>query len=137
MKRLFAILTAFVLFSCAAIGLQISDNATTVLQRSATSTVGYLIAKNNPGHVDGILLWHRAFQSMGDLGSVQIAFRDGMGRLASMVSGDPYLQLQIQNAMSLLEISAEGPQADADIGKYKDVVDAFMAGVMASRAEGV
>lgn len=132
MNRFISILTVFVLVSCAGIGVQISEDATTVLQKSAISTVGYLIAKNNPSHVDDMLAWYNIFQGQTNLADVQAVYKDGINKLSAMISNDPYLQLQVRNAMSLLEISVDGPQTDLGIGKYKEVVDSFMAGVVAA-----
>jgi len=116
---------------CAGVGVQISDNATTVLQNSATSTVGYLIVKNNPQFRDPMVEWYQVFKGANTLISVQSMFQEGIAKLSQSVSHDPFLTLQIQNAITLLEINVEGPQTELDIGKYQAVVDAFMMGVMA------
>ena len=131
MKKLLVILLAISLIACAGIGVQLSDNATTVLQNSATSTVGYLIVKNNPQFRDPITQWYMLFREADDLMTVQTMFRDGIEKLAKSVSDDPYLSMQIANAMTLLEINFDGPQIELDIGKYQGIVDAFMMGVMA------
>ena len=131
MKKLLVILLAISLIACAGIGVQLSDNATTVLQNSATSTVGYLIVKNNPQFRDPITQWYMLFKEADDLMTVQTMFRDGINKLAKSVSNDPFLSMQIANAMTLLEINFDGPQIELDIGRYQGVVDAFMMGVMA------
>jgi len=131
MKKLLVILLAISLIACAGIGVQLSDNATTVLQNSATSTVGYLIVKNNPQFRDPITQWYMLFREADDLMTVQTMFRDGIEKLAKSVSDDPYLSMQIANAMTLLEINFDGPQIELDIGRYQGIVDAFMMGVMA------
>ena len=66
MKKLLVILLAISLIACAGIGVQLSDNATTVLQNSATSTVGYLIVKNNPQFRDPITQWYMLFREADD-----------------------------------------------------------------------
>ena len=131
MKKLLAILLAITLISCAGVGVQLSDNATTVLQNSATSTVGYLIVKNNPQFRDPMVVWYQAFKGVNDLGTVQTMFKEGIAKLSQSVSDDPFLTLQIQNAINLLEISVEGPATELDMGKYQAVVDAFIMGVLA------
>ena len=131
MRKLLVILLAISLIACAGIGVQLSDNATTVLQNSATSTVGYLIVKNNPQFRDPITQWYTLFREADDLMTVQTMFRDGIEKLAKSVSDDPYLSMQIANAMTLLEINFDGPQIELDIGRYQGIVDAFMMGVMA------
>ena len=130
-KRLLIAIMCLGLLGCAGVGIQMSDNATTVLQNSATSTVGYLIVKNNPQFRDPMVEWYKVFKSADSLISVQSMFQEGIEKLSQSVSHDPFLTLQIQNAISLLEINVEGPQTELDIGKYQKVVDAFMMGVMA------
>jgi len=131
MKKLVIILCALALISCAGIGVKLADNSATVLQNSATSTVGYLIVKNNPQFREPMITWYKAFQQAQELTDVQQMFQSGMMKLTSAVSNDPFLTLQIQNAINLLEINVEGPQVPEDIGKYQGYVDAFMMGVMA------
>ena len=134
MKRIRIFLIAILcisMLSCAGVGVQLSDNATTVLQNSATSTVGYLIVKNNPQFRDPITQWYLLFREADDLMTVQTMFQDGVKKLAKSVSDDPFLSMQIASAMTLLEINFDGPQIELDIGRYQAVVDAFMMGVMA------
>jgi len=119
------------MLSCAGVGVQLSDNATTVLQNSATSTVGYLIVKNNPQFRDPMVEWYQVFKGANSLIAVQSMFQEGIAKLSQSVSHDPFLTLQIQNAITLLEISVEGPATELDMGRYQAVVDAFMMGVMA------
>ena len=130
-KRLLIAIMCIALIGCAGIGVQLSDNATTVLQDSATATVGYLIVKNNPQFRDPITQWYMLFKEADDLMTVQTMFKDGINKLAKSVSNDPFLSMQIANAMTLLEINFDGPQIELDIGRYQGIVDAFMMGVMA------
>ena len=132
MKKLVIILCALSLIACAGVGLKLSDNATTVLQDSAISTVGYLIVKNNPKFKQPIQDWYVTFQGASTLPTIQTMFKEGLNKLASSVSDDPYLTMQIQNAMQLLEINVDGPQVEADIAKYQGYVQAFMMGVLAA-----
>ena len=132
MKKIVTILCALALVSCAGMGIHISDNATSVLQDSAISTVGYLIVKNNPKFKQPIQDWYVTFQGASTLPTIQSMFKEGLNKLASSVSDDPYLTMQIQNAMQLLEINADGPQVEADIEKYQGYVRAFMMGVLAA-----
>ena len=136
MKKIIVILMAFFLvFGCAGFEVKIDkENAATVLQKSATSTVGYLIAKNNRKYIGEILDWYYQFKNFQKLGDIQTAFRDGKAKLASLISDDPFLQLQIQNAMSLLELSGDGPQVPSEIERYIDAVDWFMLGVLAAQS---
>ena len=134
MKRIRIFLIAILciaMLSCAGVGVQLSDNATTVLQNSATSTVGYLIVKNNPQFRDPMVEWYQVFKGANSLIAVQSMFQEGIAKLTQSVSHDPFLTLQIQNAITLLEISVEGPATELDMGRYQAVVDAFMMGVMA------
>jgi len=130
-KRLLIAIMCISMLSCAGVGVQLSDNATTILQNSATSTVGYLIVKNNPQFRDPITQWYLLFREADDLMTVQTMFKDGVEKLAKSVSDDPFLSMQIASAMTLLEINFDGPQIELDIGRYQGVVDAFMMGVMA------
>jgi len=118
------------IIGCAGLGINLANNATTVLQNSATSTVGYLIVKNNPKFRDPMVQWYQTFKTVKDLTSIQTMFKEGIAKLSQSVSSDPFLTLQIQNAISLLEINVEGPQTELDIGKYQGIVDAFMMGVL-------
>jgi len=133
MKKLKLALCAVLVLAflgCAGMSVGISNNANTVLQNSAISTVGYLIVKNNPQFRNPMAEWYLAFQGVNDLGTVQTMFQDGITKLSQSVSHDPFLTMQIQNALSLLEINVKGPQIELDIGKYQGIVDAFMMGVM-------
>ena len=130
-KRLLIAIMCISMLSCAGVGVQLSDNATTILQNSATSTVGYFIVKNNPQFRDPITQWYLLFREADDLMTVQTMFKDGVEKLAKSVSDDPFLSMQIASAMTLLEINFDGPQIELDIGRYQGVVDAFMMGVMA------
>ena len=123
------IILAFV--ACAGVGVKVSDDAVSVLQNSATATVGYLIVKNNPKYRDPMVQWYQTFKGVQDLPTVQAMFKEGIAKLSQSVSHDPFLTMQIQNAISLLEINVEGPQTELDLGKYQKIVDAFMMGVMA------
>jgi len=93
--------------------------------------VGYLIVKNNPQFRDPMVEWYQVFKGANTLIAVQSMFQEGIAKLSQSVSHDPFLTLQIQNAISLLEISVEGPATELDIGRYQGIVDAFMMGVMA------
>jgi hypothetical protein len=131
LKLAFIVVAILALVACSGIGVKVSDDAVSILQNSATSTVGYLIVKNNPKFRDPMVKWYMTFKEANDLSNVQTMFKEGFAKLSQSVSHDPFLTMQIQNAMSLLEINVEGPQTELDIGKYQGVVDAFMMGVMA------
>ena len=135
MKRIIVILmAAFLLFGCAGMELGIDkEAASTVLQQSATSTVGYLIAKNNRTYIPQILDWYYQFKTYKEIGDIQDAFQEGRVKLSRLISDDPFLQLQIQNAMTLLKISGDGPQLPSEIDRYIEAVDWFMLGVMAAQ----
>ena len=126
---LISVILLFVV-SCAGLGIKLSDNAVTVLQAEATSTLSYLIAKNNKKHIPKIKEWYSVYENVQTLEDAQKVFKDGMDKLADLIAGDPFLSLQIKNAMNLLEISADGPQLETDLKKYKSVVDSFMLGVI-------
>ena len=131
-KRLLIVIMCLGLLGCAGVGLQFSHDSATILQSSAISTVGYLIVKNNPTYRAPMMEWYKTFQGASTLITVQTMFKEGLDKLASSVSKDPYLTMQIQNAMTLLEINVDGPQVEVDIEKYQGYVNAFMMGVLAS-----
>lgn len=131
LKKMLIGIICLAFVACAGVGINLSDNTITILQQSATSTVGYLIAKNNPSHIDEITTWYQVFCGISELSDAQEIFQDGISQLGELVSDDPYLQLQIKNVLSLLEINIEGPQTIIELGKYRAVVDSFMAGVFA------
>lgn len=132
MTRKMSLMVVLFLFvvSCAGIGVKLSDNAVTVLQAEATSTLSYMIAKNNKQYIPKIKEWYSIYEKVQTVEEAQKAFKDGMAKLSDMIAGDPFLSLQIQNAMNLLDISVEGPQIESDLKKYKSVVDSFMLGVL-------
>ena len=136
MKRiLIAILAIVFLFGCvgcAGIDVKWDNEATiSVIQKSATSTVGYLVAKNNKEYIPDLLEWYSTFNNLEEFVDIQTEYTNGIEKLSELISDDPYLQLQIKNVMSVLEINVEGPAIPEDLGKYKAVVDSFMLGVMA------
>ena len=131
MKKLLIAIMCLGLLGCGTVGLQFSDDSSTILQASAISTVGYLVVKNNPEFRPKMMEWYKTFQGASTLITVQTMFKEGLDKLASSVSKDPYLTMQIQNAMTLLEINVEGPQVEVDIEKYQEYVRSFMMGVTA------
>jgi len=139
MKKLCVILIAvFFLFGCAGMNIGIDNEAVVpILQQSAISTTGYLIAMNNQSYIPKMVEWYSYFQELESFEDVQAAFQAGVGQLSKMISDDPYLQLQIKNAMTLLKINMDGPQAIEELKKYKEVVDSFMSGVMAARVSAL
>jgi hypothetical protein len=118
---------------CAGTQVQLNPDAQQVLERSAVSTVGYLIAKKNPDLSSQLLTWYTGFQAITDLSDFQKVFQDGVKALTGKLVKDPYLQLQISNAMTLIQINAQGPALPAEIQKYKDAVSWFMDGVQAAQ----
>lgn len=126
------LILTLLLIGCAGTGIKLADNSATVLRNSATSTVGYLIVKNNPQFRAPMVEWYKAFQQTQGLTSVQQMFQAGIIQLSNAVSDDPFLILQINNAIKLLEINIDGPQTELDIEKYRIYVDSFMMGVSAA-----
>lgn len=122
---------AVFLIGCAGIGLKISDQADQVIKDGVISTVSYLIIKNNPKFRDPLIKWYEEFLALKDFDNLKSKFKDGIEKLSQSVSHDPYLTMQIQRAMGLIEISPEGPATELDLGKYQHVVDVFMEGVIA------
>jgi len=133
MKKLIAIFIALLFVGCVGLSVKPDNNGITLLQKSAVSTVGYLVAKNNTKHIPDLLRWYDVFNGTKEFVDVQQAFKDGTGKLTALISDDPYLQLQINNAMAMLNISVDGPVIPEELDKYRDTVDLFMSGVKAVR----
>ena len=121
------------LFGCAGFSITPTNDVITVLQASAVSTTGYLIAKNNVEHINSIMNWYSYYKTNKELVDVQTAFQDGMVKLSELISDDPFLQLQVRNSLNLLEVRYDGPQIETEISRYNAVVDNFMAGVIAGQ----
>jgi len=130
MKRVLIAIMCLTLVACAGVGIKLADNAGGVLQTAGISSVGYLIIKNNPQFRDPIVDWYKMFNQVDELGSIKLMFQNGVAKLTQAVSHDPFLTMQIQSAMSMLEISVDGPETEFDISKYRRVVDAFLLGVL-------
>ena len=120
--------------SCSGLGVNWSSDVLTVVQKSTTSTVGYLIAKNNPEYIDDMIKWYTIFNTKDNFVDIQEHFQDGIGKLSALISDDQYLQLQVKNLAELIEITYDGPQIPEEVSKYKMVVDSFMDGVIAAKA---
>jgi len=132
-KKLLVVLMCLGMISCAGVsdvGVTISDDATEILTDGVISAVGYLIVKNNPQLREPLRNWYLDFIELKELDVIQKAYQEGISGLIKSVSHDPFLVMQIQNAMKVVQIDATGPMVELDIGKYQRVVDAFMLGVM-------
>lgn len=133
MRKLISMFIAVMFIGCVGISIKPDADGLTVLQKSAVSTVGYLIAKNNPEYIPDLLKWYAVFQDLDEFVDIQIEYQNGMQKLTALISDDPFLQMQIRNCMSMLKITVEGPVIPEDLEKYSVVVDYFMMGVMAIR----
>ena len=134
MKKLISTLIAVMLISvigCVGVTVKPDINGISMLQKSAISTVGYLVAKNNPKYIPDLLKWYDGYQKLDEFVDVQSEYREGVMKLSAMVSGDPFLQMQIRNAVDMLEITFDGPVVPKELEKYSSVVDYFMIGVRA------
>jgi len=134
MKRIISIILAVAFVGCASIDLK-PQTEITELQKSAVSTVGFLIAKNNPDYVPKFKSWHEKWNTITEFNMQQIEYQVGIQKLAEIISKDPFLQMQMKNAMSMLDVTFEGPQVPGDIDRYKQVIDYFMIGVSAQKAD--
>lgn len=132
-KLTIGIIITLLLVGCAGMNIALNDNAQEVLQDSAVSTIGYLIAKNNPKYIPNLLAWYNKYQNLDEFSDMQLTYQDGVAKLTGMVSDDPYLQLQLRNAMSLIQIEYKGPQIPDELDKYNRAISAFMSGVAAAK----
>jgi len=133
MKKLTAVFIIIIMMTAGCAGLSINPDADgiTMLQKSAVSTIGYLVADSKQEYIPDLLKWYAVFNSTDDFIDVQQVFKAGTDRLMALLDDHPYLQLQIRNAMDMLNISINGPVIPADLSKYRKVVDLFMSGVNA------
>ena len=131
-KLVIVLLSLFLVIGCAGITVN-PNNTTTVLEKTAASTCGYLIAKNNQKYIPAMLQYYSQMQEATTLNGYQEAFKLGMAKLTQMISSDPFLQLQMQNLLSMVQINVDGPPLEVDLSRYKTIADAFMAGVQAAQ----
>ena len=131
MKKLISAFVVIMFIGCVGVTVKPDINGITMLQKSAISTVGYLVAKNNPKYIPDLLKWYDTFKGLDEFIDVQSEYREGVMKLSAMVSGDPFLQMQIRNAVDMLEITFDGPVVPEELEKYSEVVDYFMIGVRA------
>lgn len=130
-KIIILVMVLFFVVSCGTLGIKFSDNSVTVLETATTSSIGYLIAKNNKDYIPKFVEWYADFNEKATtLAGMQSAFKDGLAQLTDLITKEPYLKLQIRTAMDLIEVTADGPQVESDMEKYKKVVDGFMLGVL-------
>lgn len=130
-KIIILVMVLFFVVSCGTLGIKFSDNSVTVLETATTSSIGYLIAKNNKDYIPKFVEWYADFNEKATtLAGMQSAFKDGLAQLTDLITKEPYLKLQIRTAMDLIEVTADGPQIESDMEKYKKVVDGFMLGVL-------
>lgn len=113
--------------------LEVKKSPISVLQMSALSTVGYLIGKKHGGYINDILEWYSVFKTASDNDTIYTLYNEGMERLAGLITDDPFLSLQVKNALSLFELDFTIPSPDVDLGKYQVAVDAFITGVYAAQ----
>ena len=132
-KRMLIAIMCLGMISCAGvsdIGVSISDDANGILTDGVTQTVGYLIVKNNPQLREPLRDWYLDFIELKEFDAIKLAYQTGIAGLSKAVSNDPFLLMQIQNAMKVVKIDYNGPQTVLELGKYQRVVDNFMLGVM-------
>ena len=129
MKKLIAFFLVGLLVACSGISIKPDDKILTTLQMSSISTTGYLIAKNNPDYIPGFMDWYSDFLALEELASIQDKYKAGISELSKLMTDDPFLQMQIKNAMNMLEIAVEGPTCLDELDRYREIVDYFMLGV--------
>ena len=130
MKKLSLVLTCMLVLSFSIIGCKTSVNEQD-LHKTVASTLGYLIAEKRPDLADDMLKWYSTFADVTDE-NFQGVYQEGFTKLIAMVSGSPFLTMQIQNAVNMLGISATGPKTPDEIEEYRYIIDAFMLGVSAA-----
>jgi len=114
--------------------IKVNEEALSIIEITALTTLGYLTGKNKPSYVDEIESWYGIFQGKIELPDVQESYQHATDRLIEeLADDDPFLKLQIENTMNLLEIDMEGPKLPEEIQRYRKVVDAFMSGVKTSK----
>jgi len=77
--------------------------------------------------------WYAIFQGHNEILDLQEAYKHAVHTLAEKLTDDKFLQLQLENAMALLEINAEGPKIPEEVQRYRKIVDIFMSGVKTAK----
>ncbi len=113
--------------------IKIDEEALSIIEMTALTTLGYLVGKNNRDYIDDMESWYALFQGTGELIDVQETYKHGLHRLIEDLTDDKFLQLQIENTMSLLKIDIEGPQIPEELKRYRKIVDSFMSGVKTAK----
>jgi len=62
MKKLISAFVVIMFIGCVGVTVKPDINGITMLQKSAISTVGYLVAKNNPKYIPDLLKWYDTFK---------------------------------------------------------------------------
>lgn len=101
------------------------------LAKKAARMTAYLVLKNNPQYAIPAALVIGPIYEMISKGSTAAAVKGaidlGLARLAKEVK-DPLVQAEIADLSSLIEFEPTGDDG-ADLGKYKELLDAFKNGM--------
>lgn len=114
--------------------IKIREDALSVAEMAALSSVGYFVGRNNKEHIDDILEWYSVLQLAGD-SDFEKMFDEGLHKLVDMISDNPFIQLQLMNVLKLIEIDVDNPLEGFDLGRYQNIVNNFMAGITAASME--
>ena len=106
-----------------------NDEALELVEIMTLSTLGHLVAKKNPDWIDDMESWDGLFQNAGGFTKLQELYKHAMHTLIEKVTDDPFLQVQIENAMTLLGLEMMMPDLPEIAPRYRKIVDAFMTGV--------
>lgn len=131
MKRLvLCAVLILALVACGTVGVKLSDQAETMLMDTTISTLGFLIIKNNPTYREAMVDWYLGFKKLDDFNLIQKAYQEGIARLSKAVSHEPYLVMQLQSLMSMVQITSTGPKVPEELLRYTSIIDSFFKGVM-------
>ena len=130
MKRMSLVLACVLVLSFSIVGCKTNVNEQD-LHKTVASTLGYLIAEKRTDLADDMLKWYSTFVNVTDEDFPGV-YQEGFSKLIAMVSGSPFLTMQIQNAVNMLGISATGPKTPDEIEEYRYIIDAFMLGASAA-----
>jgi hypothetical protein len=113
--------------------LEVNDEALTIVETMALSTLGHYVGLNNRDKIDKMEGWYAAFQAIVGLEDFQEAFNHATSYLVNEFTDDAFIQMQIRTLLSLLKITVEGPTKETEMPWYRKIVDAFMSGVKTAK----
>ena len=127
---LIALLGAFLVAGCA--NTQVKLPKFESVADIATPTVGYLIAKNNPEHIQTIVDYGDKLLGEADPVDFKAKLDEGRKLLLNMLTKDKFLTLQINKLLPKIEIESAAVPTPKWMARVKPIVRDFIDGVQAA-----